>query len=69
MCLNSGAAAVWINLLTKVVYYNKQSLFKSLSSVIVMGLVYCVSAIMIVVKGRVDILLSLVVAVADVTLL
>jgi hypothetical protein len=64
-CLNSGAAAAWINLTTKYVYHRLPQLIKRPGMLLGLLSVYVLSAVMIVVKSRIDLLIGVVVAIVE----
>lgn len=66
ICLTSGLAAIWLHLLTKVTYYNSQTLLKSPFRLIVTLLTFVTAFAMIVIKVRLDLLMSLVIGIIDI---
>lgn len=66
-CLNSGAAAVWLNLLTKAAFNRGPAyLEKRPFTATAISITYLVSGMMFVHKGRVDLLIGVMVAFVEV---
>jgi len=65
-CLGSGTAAIWIHLLTKVTYYNFNSLLGRRGQLVLIGFAYLIFFMVVVVRDRFDILISVVIALIDI---
>lgn len=68
-CLVSGAAAVWMHLLTKVTYYNLHSLTQHPLRLTCIVLAYLIFLSAVVLKDRVDVLIGLATALLDIAFL
>jgi hypothetical protein len=68
-CLNSGAGAIWLHLITKFVYYRFDYFLHNRGKFAMIGLVYLVFAAVFMLKGRIDLFLGVLTAVLDVTLM
>lgn len=68
-CLNSGAGAVWLNLLTKVLFYRLPSLYQRPLSMVAIILTYLVSFAMLIVKARIDLCVGVLIAIIEIGLM
>ena len=64
-CLGGGAAAPWISILTKFIYHRFGIFINKPGYLLPVGLFYVVSAVMLVVRARVDILIAVVIAIVE----
>ena len=65
-CLVGGAAAIWVNMMTKLLYYRLPFFMDKRGYLIPIGCFYVACAVMVVWRARVDLLLALVLAVIEV---
>ena len=69
-CLNSGAGAVWLNLLTKAVFNRgAASLSKRPWTALAVSITYLVGGFMFVHKGRLDLLIGVMMGFVEVHLM
>ena len=64
-CLNSGAAAAWLNITTKYIYHRLPQLLNRPALLLGLLSVYVLAAVMIVVRSRIDLLIGVMVAVVE----
>ena len=65
-CLNGGVGAVWINMLTKFVYYRFGEFMGRRVYLIPLGMFLGVSVVMLVWRARVDLFFGVAIAVLEV---
>ena len=68
-CLNSGCGAVWINMLTKIMYYRLKEIKTKPLLIIPIVIFFMMSGLMFVMKARVDLLIGVVIALIEVDLM
>jgi hypothetical protein len=68
-CLNSGAAAVWLNLMTKILFYRLPYLCQRPLSIFAITVTYLVSFGMVILKGRIDLCVGVVVGIIELWLM
>ena len=69
-CLNSGAGAVWLNLLTKIAFNRgAPTLAKKPFAAIAVAVTYMVAGYLLVYRGRLDLLLGVLIALVEVIMM
>ena len=68
-CLNSGLAAVWMNMLIKKVYHRLPYYISHRAELIPFFVTFLAACAMIVFKARLDLFLAIVIAILEITLL
>lgn len=63
--MNSGAAAVWFNMTTKYIYHRLPQLINHPGKLIILLCLYLLGAVMIVIRGRIDLLIAVLIAVVE----